>query len=299
MPPTDPIRRGIRAASIVATIALLAVASLAVAPSARAGQPDGWLDGGLVIAGGATTVSSPTISWSAWITGDPQPASATYQVGPADGPLASPAAWGADGTASGTLTLPRPGSYLVLLRYCAVDGRMRDLFASIVVTGGLPTPSPGPGQPLPPSPGGPGGPADPAALRQSYRLEVALDFEAGRLDTLETITITNASTTSIGSLDLSVIPEAMGYYTPNGDVTVDGAVALTAWTTGTNLRVTLPAALEPRGTLELRVPFHLASPSTWAWGDRRSCAPSVSSRSGSGSPSSAASTTRTGSGTSR
>ena len=214
----------------------------------------GELGGQLILAGGATTVASVDVPWTATVTGDPQSSGATFSLGQIDQPLPDPEPWGLGDAASGTIEVPGPGSYTFLLRYFAADGRVVDLVAGIdVAVEGAPAPTPL--KPTPPA--GPSGPADPAALHQSYRLEVALNYDAAELDTVETMTITNAGATAIGSVDLSVISKATGEYTQGGTVTVDGAVASTQWTTGTNLQVAFPTALPAGATAELRVAFHL------------------------------------------
>lgn len=96
-----------------------------------------------------------------------------------------------------------------------------------------------------------------AAVAQRYDIVATLDVGAGRLDAVETLSLTNRASADLRRVDLSVIPRALGYLEMDEPVTVDGEPAATEWTTGTNLRVTLPDALAPRETAVLRIPFVL------------------------------------------
>ena len=94
-------------------------------------------------------------------------------------------------------------------------------------------------------------------VSQSYEITATLDVAGGRLDAVEVLTVTNRAPYAIGHVNLSVIPRALGYLAADPAVTVDGAPVTAAWTTNTNLRVPLPAALEPNATAAVRVPFTL------------------------------------------
>lgn len=94
-------------------------------------------------------------------------------------------------------------------------------------------------------------------LGQRYVITATLDVGRGILDAVETLTVTNRAGHGIDHLNLSVIPRAQGYFTLGSQVTVDGTVAPVAWTTTTNLRVTLPEPLAPDASNEIRIPFSL------------------------------------------
>lgn len=91
---------------------------------------------------------------------------------------------------------------------------------------------------------------------QRYELVATLDVEAGHLDAVETLTLTNRSGREIDHLNLSVLSRAFGYVTL-GEVTVDGEAVSPSWTTGTNLKVPIPGALAPDGTVTVGVRFAL------------------------------------------
>jgi hypothetical protein len=93
-------------------------------------------------------------------------------------------------------------------------------------------------------------------LAQRYRIAATLDVAAGRLDAIESLTVTNRSSTTLDHLNLSVVPRALGYLTMPEPVSVDGMRVDAEWTTGINLRVPLPD-LEPGGTARIRIPFTL------------------------------------------
>ncbi len=91
---------------------------------------------------------------------------------------------------------------------------------------------------------------------QRYEITASLDVGANRLDAVETLTVTNRSALTINHLNLSVVPRALGYLSMPDPITVDGAEVDARWTTGINLRVSLPN-LAPRETATLRIPFAL------------------------------------------
>ena len=92
---------------------------------------------------------------------------------------------------------------------------------------------------------------------EQYEVVATLDVAAGRLDAVETIRLTNPAGLPLTYVNLNVQPRAFGYFQATGQVTVAGAQARTTWTTGTNLRVELPAPLAPRSSAMLRLPFRL------------------------------------------
>ena len=93
-------------------------------------------------------------------------------------------------------------------------------------------------------------------LAQRYQIAATLDVSAGRLDAVETLTVTNHSSATLDHVNLSVVPRALGYLTMPEPITVNGTEVDVEWTTGINLRVALPD-LEPRGSARLRIPFTL------------------------------------------
>jgi hypothetical protein len=93
-------------------------------------------------------------------------------------------------------------------------------------------------------------------LAQRYEIAATLDVSSGRLDAVETLTVTNQSSATLDYLNLSVVPRALGYLTTHDPITVNGSEVDVEWTTGINLRVALPD-LEPRRTARLRIPFTL------------------------------------------
>jgi len=98
--------------------------------------------------------------------------------------------------------------------------------------------------------------AETIRLTQHYDIAATLDVQAGRLDAVVEIELTNRSATTLGHVDLSVIPRALGYLAMDEPVLVDGGAVETEWTTSINLRVPLDD-LRPRGTATVRVPFVL------------------------------------------
>lgn len=96
-----------------------------------------------------------------------------------------------------------------------------------------------------------------ASLRQSYTLTATVDFDAATVDVAERVTITNRSSRAVTDLDFSVLPRAIGAYTPSGTVLVGGRAVRTTWTTGTNLHVSLRTPLKPKGSTTITIPFRL------------------------------------------
>ena len=100
--------------------------------------------------------------------------------------------------------------------------------------------------------------AEEPPIEQRYTIAATLDVNAARLDATETLELTNRGRGEIGHLDLSVIPRALGYLALDEPVTVNGDAATVAWTTSTNLRVTLPEPLGRHDTASIEVRFGLA-----------------------------------------
>ena len=94
------------------------------------------------------------------------------------------------------------------------------------------------------------------SLGQTYLIEATLDVATGRLDAMQTLTITNRATRTIDHVNLSVVPRALGYLELTGPVTVDRDPVEAAWTTTINLRVPL-GDLEAGASVEVGVPFAL------------------------------------------
>ncbi len=92
-------------------------------------------------------------------------------------------------------------------------------------------------------------------LDQTYAISATLDVDAGRLEAVEELEITNRSASVIDSVNLSVVPRALGYLTL-GEVSVDGEPTATEWTTGINLRVPLDD-LARGDTARVRIRFAL------------------------------------------
>jgi hypothetical protein len=104
-------------------------------------------------------------------------------------------------------------------------------------------------------------------LTQRYEIVATLDVAAGRLEAVETLTLTNDASWAVDHVNLSVLSRALGYLSMEAPVTVDGEPAETAWTTTTNLRVALGRRLAPGGTAVISVPFGLtvgASPDAFS-----------------------------------
>lgn len=97
----------------------------------------------------------------------------------------------------------------------------------------------------------------PFGVEQRYRIVATLDPAAARLDAVEELTLTNRSPQPLRHVDLSVIPRALGYLTMGTRVTVAGEAVEAAWTTGTNLRVPLPAPLARDASAVIAIPFRL------------------------------------------
>ena len=94
------------------------------------------------------------------------------------------------------------------------------------------------------------------SLAQRYVIRATLDVAAGRLDAVETLTLTNASTRTIDHVNLSVVPRALGYLEMAETVSVDGEPVTGEWTTTINLRVPL-GALAAGESVEIGLAFAL------------------------------------------
>lgn len=94
-------------------------------------------------------------------------------------------------------------------------------------------------------------------LGQRYEIAATLDLDAGTLDAVMTLTLTNRASVAIDHLNLSVIPRALGYLAMDEPITADGVDVATSWTSTTNLRIELAEPLATRDAVALRVPFHL------------------------------------------
>ncbi len=95
-------------------------------------------------------------------------------------------------------------------------------------------------------------------IRQEYLLTTQVGYKAGKVRTVETVTLHNDSFSDIGRLNFSVIPRAVsGTFTLVGDVMVNGTPASVSWTTNTNLAVDLATPLAPQGTATIKIEFAL------------------------------------------
>ena len=94
-------------------------------------------------------------------------------------------------------------------------------------------------------------------LGQRYEIAATLDLQAGTLDAVLTLSLTNRASVEIDHLNLSVIPRALGYLAMEEPITAGDVEVATSWTTSTNLRVALAEPLPSRGRVVLRVPFQL------------------------------------------
>ena len=104
-----------------------------------------------------------------------------------------------------------------------------------------------------PAPAAATGPHD---VIQRSTITATLDADAGRLDAALDLELTNQSGTTLEHVDLSVVPQALGFFTLGDPVEVDGRAVEPAWTTSINLRVPL-GALGDGGSASVRVPFRL------------------------------------------
>ena len=59
-------------------------------------------------------------------------------------------------------------------------------------------------------------------LGQRYGIAATLDVGAGRLDAVQTLTVTNQSSVTLDHLNLTVVPRALGYLTMSEPIRVDG-----------------------------------------------------------------------------
>ena len=94
-------------------------------------------------------------------------------------------------------------------------------------------------------------------FEQHYDLRATLDYGAAHLDVVEELTLTNRSSQVVDHVNLSVIPRAFGYLAMTEPVTVDAAPVEVTWTTGTNLRVPMPAPMRRGETRTIRLQFAL------------------------------------------
>jgi Peptidase family M1 domain len=95
-----------------------------------------------------------------------------------------------------------------------------------------------------------------ASLGQRYAIAATLDVAAGRLDATMTLELTNEAAFPIDHVDLGVVPRALGFFTLQEPVTVDGEPVETVWTTSINLEVPL-GELRPDATAEIGMAFRL------------------------------------------
>lgn len=91
---------------------------------------------------------------------------------------------------------------------------------------------------------------------QRYEIRATLDVAAGRLVAVETLELTNRSSSVLEQVDLGVVPRALGFFELDGPVRVEGREVDAAWTTSINLRVPLDG-LAPRQTARITIPFRL------------------------------------------
>ncbi len=92
-------------------------------------------------------------------------------------------------------------------------------------------------------------------VSQRYLIVATLEVDAGRLDAVEELELTNRSAGAIDHVNLSVVPRALGYLTMEEPITVDGHEVETEWTTSINLRV--PLDLAPDATALISIPFRI------------------------------------------
>ena len=92
-------------------------------------------------------------------------------------------------------------------------------------------------------------------VSQRYTIAATLDVAAGRLEAAEELELTNRSREALEHVDLSVVPNALGYLAMDEPITVDGTPVEATWTTSINLRVAI--GLEAGATATLRIPFTL------------------------------------------
>ena len=91
---------------------------------------------------------------------------------------------------------------------------------------------------------------------QRYAISATLDVGTGRLDAVEEIVLTNRSWRTIDHVNLSAVTRALGFFSLEGPVTVDGAEVEADWTTSINLRLPLDD-LGPRETATIVIAFQL------------------------------------------
>ena len=100
-------------------------------------------------------------------------------------------------------------------------------------------------------------PGEPGAASQRYTFRSLIDFAGGQLTTDQTLEWTNRGSSAAGSIDLSVLPRALGIFTLDS-INVDGQSTAPSWTTTTNMRVTFPRPVLPAGTVRIDISFTLA-----------------------------------------
>jgi hypothetical protein len=103
----------------------------------------------------------------------------------------------------------------------------------------------------------PVGAATTTHVEQRYAINATLDPALARLDAVEELTLTNRAAQPIDHVNVSVIPNALGYFTLGPQITVGGVPAEAAWTNSTNLRIALPGGLKRDATAAIVIPFRL------------------------------------------
>jgi hypothetical protein len=94
------------------------------------------------------------------------------------------------------------------------------------------------------------------SFSQRYEIAATLDMAAGRLDAVETLSLTNRAPRTIDHVNLAVVPRALGYFELTGPLTVNDAAVDVDWTTSINLRVPLDD-LATGESAEIELPFAL------------------------------------------
>jgi hypothetical protein len=104
-----------------------------------------------------------------------------------------------------------------------------------------------------PAPASATGPRD---VSQRSTISATLDPGAGRLEAVLDLELTNRSGATLEHVDLSVVPQALGFFTLGDSVEVDGRAVEPTWTTSINLRVPLEGLAHGAAAL-VHVPFRL------------------------------------------
>lgn len=99
-------------------------------------------------------------------------------------------------------------------------------------------------------------------LKTSYVIKAKLDYAAGTISAVETITLTNASSGPISRINLSVMPRAFGELTAIGSYMVDGVKTTASWTNNANLSLQLGRNVAVGETAVVRLVFKLRATST-------------------------------------